>query len=308
MNINLMENLFWILLTGTMCAWLTNRFILHFRDEKSQKIRCFVWGLLILGLGIPFGLFAPEPFYYLWVYVQLLTVCGALILHPMDSDDLVVCFSVPLVLTMSVQLGALLMESFSLLVFQVHTALLPVFWKTAHRTADTAAVFLFVFVISEIRISKLDLGRRYNVRTETENIIMFFYLLFLCYGSIFLPEPWSPLYQNALGMMFSVCAFYFTVTFIYGLVTHKEGTKKAIQLESLMDIQREQMRLLEEHSFQLSAIRHDCKNIFLTAEQLIAQGDLQEAIVLLEGYQESLELALHPDLPEPGSSPEQTAG
>lgn len=292
MNVNLMENLFWTLLNGCACAWLMNRIVLHADDERSRRIRLLVWGLLVSIPGVIYSLLVRDPFRYLWIYILILCLSGSVLLSSVYDDEFVVPFSMTTALVIMGQLGTLLMESVSLLFFHAETAGIPLFWKTAARTTDTALVFLAGLGVSEFRLCKIGLGKRYRLRTETEAIIVFFYLLFLCLHTILLPEPWDSLYQNELLLMLPVCPLYLSAAAAYGLQGRKTDLQDTQNLEHTMNVQRQKMRMLEEHTFELSAIRHDFRNVFLTAEQLIAEERIDEAEQLLEGYQESLKAAL----------------
>lgn len=92
--------------------------------------------------------------------------------------------------------------------------------------------------------------------------------------------------------MLPVCLLYLSAAAVYGLQGRKTDLQDAQNLEHTMNVQRQKMRMLEEHTFELSAIRHDFRNVFLTAEQLIEEERIDEAEQLLEGYKENLEKAL----------------
>lgn len=295
MNLETGLGFLWVVLNGFLEVLLLNRILRHKENRRQKKIRRTVWGSLILLFGIGFVLLSKRIFEYGWLYMLVVSAAGFVILYGQYKETRIMVFSSILALSVIYQLGALLMESCSLFFFQQETASLPFWLRFVARATCTGMCFLVGLFMTRFRIRKLDRGMTGAMGAGALGIISFFYLLFLCLCALLLPQPWEALFQRQLILMLPLILLYLGVSEAATLQIRKKDLRERQELENTIAAQRMQMSLLQDHTFNLSAIRHDYRNVFLTAEQLIAEKRMEEAMELMEVYQKSLEKSLERD-------------
>lgn len=283
----------WIFLNCALAAFCMDR-ILQTSPARSVRIRQFAgWLCLILTTTLLCLWLTSQPLYSLWFCMVCLSCLGIALLSFLYKEQIMMWISTGLVFVIFHQLGTLLMRMTAWTFFGQDVGDLPAGWRVFALGLYTIILLGLEFSMARFRMEKLSLGKQYYVRTETETIVGIFYLLFLCACVLLLGTPLDDWCWQALGQAAPLVIVYFIFSVLYTRREQKKELEEQQHLEGLIARQRQEAYLARERQFELSAIRHDYRNIFLTAEQMLAEERTEETRQLLENYRSRLEQSLH---------------
>lgn len=287
------EVFLWVFLNCALAAFCMDR-ILQTSSERAVRVRqSAVWSLLTLTVSLLCVWLQPQPLFSLWFCMLCLSCLGIVLLSSLYKEEIMMWISTGLVFVIFHQLGTLLMRMTAWTFFGQDVGELPAGWRVFALGMYTLILLGLEFSMARFRMEKLSLGKQYYVRTETETIVGIFYLLYLCACVLLLSAPLDDWCWQALGQAAPLVIVYFIFSVLYTRREQKKELEEAQHLEGLIARQRQEAYLARERQFELSAIRHDYRNIFLTAEQMLAEERTEETRQLLENYRSRLEQSMH---------------